>query len=380
MSTPSISLPGSARDQGSPSDPPSGHPSNLPCELAPQPMDTGVINPVLVEVWRGGLLESCHRGAYAVMTAHGDVLASAGDLERTIFPRSSCKTMQAIPLVESGAADAFRLNARELALACASHEGGRTHWDGVRNWLARLQFSPEALECGAQMPRDKAEQARVNQGEVIVSTLHNNCSGKHAGFLTTARHLALDPRGYTRPDHPLQRRVFDTMAELCGMAPEDMGVGVDGCSAATPAMPLRAFGLGVARCADPSVLEPARAQALVRLFEAQAREPSMVAGEGTLDTAVIDATGGQVILKRGAEGVYAAYVRSRGLGVVLKIDDGAARAADAAISELLLRLGVLGDGFRGLSAFRTPVMRNWLGLETGQLRPNPDAFALLPPG
>ncbi|MGF1454674.1 MAG: asparaginase [Alphaproteobacteria bacterium] len=334
-------------------------------------------NPPLVEVWRDGLIESVHRGSYAVMDSEGQVLAAAGDIDRPMFPRSAYKIFQSLDLIESGAADGAALTDAELAIAAASHWGADLHVGTVRAWLKRLRLPEAALACGAQEPLDPAELARLHRRRRKPTQLHNNCSGKHAGFLTLARHLDLSLWGYTEAGHPLQKRITATIADLCDQDPHALAVAVDGCSAPNLGMPLRAFGLGVARCAARRGVSAGRAQALERQFAAQAAHPVMLSGLGGLDTALIAAGKGRFVTKTGAEGVYSAFMVELGLGVVLKIDDGATRAAQSAICEILVRLGVLDPACAGIQSAHRPVLRNWRGLDTGRMRPVSDAFAAL---
>ena len=289
------------------------------------------MNPILVEVTRGDLVESRHRGAVAIADASGKLVWSCGDVERPIYPRSAVKMLQALILVESGAADAFGLGEEELALACASHSGEAFHVEAVRAWLGRIGLDEDALACGAPVGADGRPLTRA----------HHNCSGKHAGFLTDARHLGVETRGYERPDHPVQRRVLAAMAEMAGVDPAHMPVAVDGCTAPAVALPLRALATAVARIADTSCLAPDRAAAARRLDAAVKAKPLYVAGTGRACTALIQAGAGAVSAKTGAEGVFVAAVSSLGIGVALKVDDGATRGAETAIAAVLAALGAV---------------------------------------
>jgi L-asparaginase II len=289
------------------------------------------MNPVLVEVTRGELVESRHRGAIAIADATGKLAWSCGNVERPIYPRSAVKMLQALTLVESGAADAFGLGEPELALACASHSGEPFHVEAVREWLNRIDLDEDALACGAPTGSDGRPLTRA----------HHNCSGKHTGFLTDAGQLGVDPAGYQRPDHPVQRRVLATMAEMAGVDRDRMPVAVDGCTAPAIALPLRALATALARIADPSALQPDRAAAARRLDGAVKAQPLYVAGTGRACTALIQAAAGAASVKTGAEGVFVAVLSCLGLGVALKIDDGAPRASETAIAALLASLGVL---------------------------------------
>jgi L-asparaginase II len=298
------------------------------------------MNPILVEVTRGDLVESRHRGAVAIADAAGKLVWSCGDVERPIYPRSAVKMLQALTLVESGAADAFGLGQEELALACASHSGEPFHVQAVRAWLDRIGLGEDDLACGAPAGADGRPVTRA----------HHNCSGKHTGFLTDARHLGVETAGYERPDHRVQRRVLATMAEMAGVDPAHMPVAVDGCTAPAVALPLSALATAVARIADPSGLTPDRAAAARRLDAAVKAKPLYVAGTGRACTALIEAAAGAASVKTGAEGVFVAAISSLGLGVALKIDDGAARAAETLVAAVLASLGVVDSQHAGVRA------------------------------
>ena len=325
-------------------------------------MGDGAAAPVLVEATRGGAVESRHRGAFAVVLA-------AGDVEAPVFPRSAVKPLQALPLVESGAASAFGLGRREVALACASHGGEPAHVEAVRDWLGRAGLDEGAPECGAHPPMyADAAMALARQG-ARPTALHNNCSGKHAGFLCTAVHLGEDPRGYVRPGHPVQRRVAAALAEMTGADLDAATCGCDGCGIPTYAMPLGAIACGMARMADTSGLGPRRGGAAAAILDAMAAEPFFVGGTGSFVTECMAVAGDAVRVKVGAEGVYAAALPRLGYGLALKIEDGASRAADVAVAALLQRLGCFGEGQeRALARFIRPVVRNVVGQPVGTMR------------
>ncbi|HXQ09986.1 MAG TPA: asparaginase [Caulobacteraceae bacterium] len=317
------------------------------------------VNPILVEFTRGELVESRHRGAIAIADASGRLAWSCGDVERPIYPRSAVKMLQALTLVESGAADAYGLSDEELALACASHSGEPFHVAAVRGWLARIALDETALACGAPAGPDGRPLTRA----------HHNCSGKHTGFLTDARRLGVETRGYERPDHPVQRRVLATMAEMAGVDVDDMPVAVDGCTAPAVVLPLRALATAVARIADPSGLPPDRAAAARRLDAAVKARPLYVAGTGRACTALIQAAGGEASVKTGAEGVFVAAVSSLGLGVALKIDDGAVRASETAIAAVLAALGAVQEEDAAIKALSNGPVVNSVGEIVGARRP-----------
>jgi L-asparaginase II len=326
-----------------------------------------VANPVLVEVTRSGRVESVHRGAVAVADAQGNVLFSLGDIAMSAYPRSSLKPIQALPLVESGAADAFGLGEEQIALACASHSGEPMHTDRVASWLARLGLGESDLACGPQAPRyEPVWEDMVRRGEKP-SRIHNNCSGKHAGFLTLAKHWNISVTGYERRDHPVQQAVAKTLGELAGIAGE-LPWGVDGCAAPNFAIPLVAFARALAQLATPGALSAPRALASGRIVEAMIAHPELVAGTARVCTALMRAGKGRVAAKTGAEGVYAAIVPAHGLGIALKIDDGAGRAAETAIAFLLDRMGLLPDRDAAREITNAPIL-NTRNAIVGERRP-----------
>jgi L-asparaginase II len=311
--------------------------------------------PLVVEATRGPLVESRHLVDAALVDAAGAVVEAHGAIDDPVYPRSACKPLQALPLVESGAADAFGLSQRELALACASHNGEPVHVEAVLAWLARLGLSDDDLECGAHLPRQEPVLAEFVRSGAALRQAHNNCSGKHAGMLTTAVHLGEPTRGYIGREHPAQRRVAAAMGELCGV--RLAAFGIDGCGIPAFALPLRALALGMARL-------PGR-PAGRRIVEAMIAEPYMVAGRGRACTELMQAANGAVALKTGAEGVYMATLPAQGLGVALKARDGAGRGAEIAVAMLLGRLGALPQELARRS------IRNVCGLAVGELRAAP---------
>ena len=301
-------------------------------------------NPVLVEVTRGALVESVHRGAIAVADARGRTVFALGDVAAIVYPRSALKPVQALPLLESGAAGAFGLGDEEVALACASHSGEPMHTSRVAAWLARIGCTPDDLACGPQAARfDPVRDAMIRRGEAP-TRLHNNCSGKHAGFLTLARHWDIATAGYERHDHPVQQAVAATLAELAGLD-GPLAWGIDGCAAPNFALPLVSFARALARLAAPADLPEPRGAAARRIFRAMTDHPELVSGTGRACAILMRATAQRAAVKTGAEGYFAAIVPERGLGIALKIDDGAGRAAETAIAAVLDGLGLLsGDG------------------------------------
>ncbi|XKH34208.1 asparaginase [Azospirillum doebereinerae] len=300
-------------------------------------------SPIVVEVTRGGMVESVHRARACIVDAGGHVLARWGDIDAPVYPRSAIKALQAIPLVESGALDAFGLGDAELALACSSHSGEPVHTERVAAWIARVGLTVEDFECGAQIPYDSGTAAGLVRDGVAPSALHNNCSGKHAGFLTTARHRGEPTRGYVRFDHPVQQRILGVMEQMTGQDLSRAPWGIDGCSIPTVGVPLGAIAYAMARIADPVDLPDARAEAVTRIAGAWRAHPHLIAGRNRFDTAMMQAADGLVLVKGGAEGVGCALLPEAGIGIALKIEDGGDRAREVALAALIRSTKVLGE-------------------------------------
>jgi L-asparaginase II len=315
-------------------------------------------NPVLVEVWRGDSVESRHRGAFAAVAADGRLLASAGAVGVPVFPRSAVKPLQALALARSGAVARFALAPAELAIACGSHAGEAAHVRTVAGWLDRLGLADDALICGAPAPASEAAWRRLLAEGRPPGRLHNNCSGKHAGFLTLARQLGEPVAGYGEPGHPVQRQVRHVLAEYAGILPERLRPAIDGCGVPTFALPLDALALAFARLAAAGRRRPQDAAAAV-ICQAMAAHPANVAGEGRFDTVVIAASAGRILVKGGAEGMAAAALLDHGIGLALKIDDGGRRAVEAAMAALLARFAAPGAACRRvLAGWHSRPLRN----------------------
>ena len=325
--------------------------------------------PFEIEVTRGPLIESRHRVSAAIADKAGALAAAWGDVSLPLFPRSAIKPVQALPLIETGAAEAYQVSATEIALACGSHGGEFSHIGAVRAWLARLGLAEGDLECGAHPPLYGPAAHDLIRADEAPSPAHNNCSGKHAGLMTTARHLGEDVPGYIRAEHPVQQRVADCIAEMSGCDLGEGPVAVDGCGIPTIGLPLTALARAMARLADPALEIPARAEACRRITAAMAAHPFMVGGTERSCTAVIEATGGKVLVKSGAEGVFVAALPGRGLGLALKVEDGARRAAEVATLALLRHTGALdASQTEGLARYTEPPVRDRRGAQVGVIR------------
>jgi L-asparaginase II len=325
-------------------------------------------NPILVEVMRGPLVESRHRAAVAVADADGGTVLALGDVAMPIFPRSAIKALQALALVEAGAAERYGFADEELALACASHSGEPAHIAGVERMLAKAGLDRSALRCGAHWPISQAASAALARTGAP-SALHNNCSGKHAGFLCLACAMGADHSDYWRPEHPVQRQVHAVLEDFAGAVLAQDVCAIDGCSVPTWAVPLENLAQGFAKFGTGRGLSRKRAAAAARLRKACAENPWFVAGTGRFCTEIMQLLGQRVFVKTGAEGVYCGALPELGLGIALKCDDGAGRAAQAIMAALIARFLPLTDAHRAaLAPHIAPSLRNWNGIEVGRIR------------
>ena len=321
---------------------------------------------VFVEVWRGEFLECVHRGHAVICGENGSIVDAWGDPTQIILPRSSSKMIQALPLIESGAANAAGLTTEQLALACASHNGAAIHRDRVDKWLGDLDLVDSDLRCGAHIPKDREAMKALLCSDTSPCQIHNNCSGKHAGFLTLNRHLKSGPE-YLEIAHPVQHAVAEAFDDVTGET--NSGHAIDGCSAPNFATSLHGLARAMAFFATSHSGNSTRERAAVQLFDAMVAHPDLVAGEGRSCTELMRAMNGKVAIKTGADGVYVAIVPELKIGIALKIEDGATRASECAIAALLVRLGVLDANHPSTLKRMNTTQKNCRDLKTGTLRP-----------
>ena len=346
------------------------HPART--DKASQFVSTSPPNPVAVVACLGGAVECRHRSAFALADRHGRLIWAKGNVNEPVFPRSTIKPIQALPLIESGAADRFGLGDEEIALACASHSGEARHVAIVESWLQRLSLTTDDLECGPHAPLHENSARRLVVDDIASTPAHNNCSGKHCGFLTIARHIGAPVQDYSHPDHPVQIMVGKTLAALAGFDLRTSTVGVDGCGVPTWAMPLSAIATAIARLADPTDLPPRTAIAARRILTAMATEPHLIAGSGRLCTVLAELASDRAIIKVGAQGTFVAMLMVDGFGLALKIDDGSAHAARVALIALLQELGVCSKAeIRRLTDVSGCTLRNRAGRAVGEIVPVP---------
>ena len=295
-------------------------------------------NPILAETIRGNWVENIHRGAFCVTDSRGKILALAGDVQRAIFPRSAIKSMQAVAMFRSGAVEKFALDDEMIALACASHIGDVEHVEGIAHFLDRIGCAVTDLECGTHMPVSKKMRKTLRERGADPTAIHNNCSGKHAGMLAVAKALGVSTTGYSERDHPVQQLVRASVEDLIGERLTEDRCGTDGCSIPTWAASLKVFATGFARMAAGEGRDSGTSAMTNRIIEAATAHPILVRGADTLDSDLMAAFGGRLMIKIGAEGVFCGGLRDREVGFALKVDDGNMKAAEAIVSALLMAI------------------------------------------
>lgn len=331
-----------------------------------------MIEPVpFTEIWRGDFLESVHHGHAVVAHFGGDIVASWGDADAVILPRSSCKMLQALPLIETGAARKFSLTAEQLALSCASHQGAPEHTARVTAWLSGLGLDEYDLRCGPQPPGDMATRHAMIKSNDSPCQIHNNCSGKHAGFLTLAKYLNAGPE-YVDPTHPVQKLVREAFEDMTDIP--SPGFAIDGCSAPNFATTITGLARAMAKMSNPAGLGAARSTAAQQLVNAMRAHPSLVAGTTRACTELMLAMNNRTVVKTGAEGVYVAILPDRQIGVALKIVDGTTRASESAMAAILVRLGVLDPNHPAAIKRLRPKILNRRKQDTGAMEPSTTLF------
>jgi L-asparaginase II len=322
------------------------------------------MNPILAEILRGSQLESFHRGAFAIANVKGEVVQEQGDIERDVFPRSAVKAFQCVPLIESGAADAFGFGEEEIALACSSHNGEAEHVRVAAAMLAKAGIDEAAYECGSHWPDRIDDKAALIKAGATPRAIHNNCSGKHAGMLALAKHLGAPLKDYVKRDHPVQQAVAEALDKYCNANTSFAPSGIDGCSVPTWAMPLSNLAQGFAKLFAPE--NPTGK----RIAKAVSSHPFLLAGTHKFDSKIMAALP-RLFIKVGAEGVYCGAIPHAGLGFALKIDDGAIRGAEVAVANVLSKLDCWTTAEKTiLESFAYSTMSNWRKLEVGATRSN----------
>ena len=323
---------------------------------------------LLVEVTRGGVVESRHYGHVVVVDAAGQVVFSAGDPEHATYPRSSLKPLQALAGIANGTADRFAFTAAEIAITCASHSAEPRHRETVAHILEKIDATEADLYCGPHpVPHEPSRDELILAGRVP-TPIYNNCSGKHSGMLALARVLGAPLAGYWEFDHPVQREIQQVLAAACDTDLATLQWGIDGCGVPTYLLPLRQLALGFARMANPESLPERYQEASRRIAAAMNADPVMVRGTGGFDTVLMEAVPGVVISKGGAEGCHAVGVLGNGLGFAMKVEDGAARPLTAVTLSTLQRFDVLPNPLpEVLEALLHPDIKNTRGVVVGDV-------------
>ena len=320
----------------------------------------------MVKVLRGDFEESIHVGHAVVSNSKGDILEAWGDPDRITLPRSSAKILQAIPLIESGAADKYFLKSKHLALACASHQGAYAHTNIVREWLCAIDRSDNDLRCGTHFPSDNyAHQTLIKENEKPCQ-YHNNCSGKHVGFLTLSKYLNGDQE-YHCLEHPVQQAVKSCFEDLTNTS--NALSAIDGCSAPNFACTLIGLAQSMAIISEANeVSSSSRTRAAYTLLQAMLEYPDLIAGDGRACTELMMAIDKRAAIKTGAEAVFVAIIPELKLGIALKIEDGNMRASEAVIAELLVRYDILDRNHpMAIKRLKGPIT-NWNGIKTGEYK------------
>ena len=325
---------------------------------------------VVVKVYRGEVVESTHFGHIAVVDACGKLLYSYGDPHRLTYARSSMKPIQAIPIMETGAADRYGLDQTDLSLCCASHSGEERHRLRVLSILHRAGLPEEILQCGAHPPKDEESYKELLRQGGELTPVYSNCSGKHSGMVVTAAHMGEDTYTYHLPEHPVQLRIMNAIAELTCYPKEEIHIGIDGCGAPVHRLPLSNLAWGFARLAVPdAIANPARREAVRKITAAMVAHPEMVGGNQRYCTDLMRVFKGRIIGKSGAEGVYCLGDRELGLGIAIKIEDGNSRGKFAVMNEILRQLGIgTSSELCDLKSYSDPDITNMKGKIVGQIK------------
>lgn len=325
-------------------------------------------NPILAEMTRGNWVENRHRGAICISDSSGATVASVGDVAHDIFPRSAIKSIQALALYQSGAMEKFDLSDEAVALACASHMGEAMHVDGVARALKQIDCGFDDLECGAHSPANRGARKALQETGAKPGAQHNNCSGKHTGMLAVAKALNVPTEGYSTRDHAVQKLVRQSVETVIGADLTTQKCGTDGCSIPTWAAPLNAFAQGFARMATGDDLPESLAVASKAIFDAATKNPYLVRGTDTLDSDLMAAFSGRLMIKIGAEGVFCGALRDQGLGFALKIDDGNMSAAEVTVASMLWSISKPNEKeLAALEKYATQKITNWRKLEVGEI-------------
>lgn len=296
---------------------------------------------VLVNTYRGDLVDLVTTGSIAVVDSKGNLLYSAGDPYKVCYARSSAKLMQAVVPVLYGAVDAYKINDKEIAQISASHSGEEFHVDTVRSILDKIELNEDYLQCGEHYPFKEDVAKRMKESGEKPLSVHNNCSGKHAGMLATVKYLNEDLDTYYQVDHPHQLRIVDMIGKLCDYNPEDIVIGLDGCGVPVHALPLNKFAYGMARMIEPSSLDEEYRDPVTRVVNAVMNYPVFASGSDRIDYKIMEKYPNKVVVKSGANGYFGGAIPDKGIGFAIKTNDGLSNMRNIVLIELLHQLGVI---------------------------------------
>jgi len=327
------------------------------------------MNPILVESYRGEVLESFHRGVVCLVNERGDIIDGIGDVTQLCYPRSSLKLFQHIPLLMSGAVEKYQLTLEEIALMCGSHNGEKKHMEIATQILQKAGLKPNALQCGVQMPTLKEDIKTLYQSNLSASALHNNCSGKHAGFLLYCVYKGYDTQGYLDLKHPLQQEILAVSSEFYEYDKANTQCGVDGCSAPIFAYPVYNQALAYKNLIAPTPALQSYKKALDLIVEAVAKYPYMIGGKKRYCTQLMELAGDRVIGKTGADGVYCLALRKKKWGLTIKIDDGKMGPQYLVVQNILENLNILTEiEKQELLQYHQETMKNFGKKVVGELK------------
>lgn len=341
----------------------------------------------ILELMRGAVVEAVHRGSIAVAVSDGTLLRSYGDPHKVAFLRSSAKPFQALPFAENDGFEHYTYTQSEIALSCASHETAQMHLDAVQALQKKIGIEEKNLQCGPHLPGDPNKLREVIQKNIVPTPNFNNCSGKHTSMLAFAKMRGLPLETYLDPDHPVQRDILTTLAEMCDLPIQEIRSGIDGCSAPNFALPLYNAALAMARLCDPHRLTAARSAACKKITDGMTAHPEMVSNFGEFDCELMKIGEGKIVTKRGAEGfqiigIQPGVIHERGVGIAFKVEDGDKSSMDDDLDthtrvrppvtlEILRQLGALSnEQLNSLARFGPEkTLKNYAGLVTGKMYP-----------
>lgn len=327
------------------------------------------MNPILVEVYRGGVLESFHRGVICILDRNENVVYKEGDIRQLCYPRSALKFFQQLPMLMSGAAESFGFSVQDIAIMCGSHNGEDEHVKVVRSILNKIGLNESHLLCGAQYPSDKRCANKLIASGEKPGAIHNNCSGKHAGFLAYSVFLGANIQSYLEPHHPTQKEIRRVVAEFHAMDETAMLVALDGCSAPIYAIPVYNQALAYMRLVNPAFGDAKLRHACDRVVQSAREFPFMIAGSGRYCTDLINACSDQLIGKTGAEGIYSLAFHQEIYGACMKIDDGKMLPQYNVAQKLVERSRLFSDEtLAPLHHYMEEPLRNFNNWETGAIR------------